>query len=39
MAALMEANDDGTPQVQVIEDGNDEFDSLYEHRRAAKDVS
>ena len=38
MAALMEApDDDGTPKV--INVPSNDFDSLYEHRRAAKDRS
>ena len=29
--------DDATPNVQVIEEDDDEFNNIYEHRKGAKD--
>lgn len=29
--------DDGTPNVQVIEEDDDDFNNIYEHRKVAKD--
>ncbi len=33
----MMEDDDGTPNVQVIEEDDDEFNNIYEHRCNAKD--
>ena len=30
-------DDDGTPKVQVVEEDDDDFNNIYEHRQVAKD--